>query len=99
MRLQAEGLPDAMDRRRRMANRIGHAAQAPMRPPGRACLQRPADRVGDLVIADLAWGPRARFVIKAVKPIPRKALTPLADRAAEDPQSLGDQSVVHALGY
>src|SRR5512143_3873303 len=98
MRLQAEGLTDAMHPRASVANCLGHAAQAPMRGPGRARLQRSADRLGDLVITNLAWCARSRLVIKSVKPIPGKALAPLPHRAAEDAQSLRYQPVVNPFG-
>lgn len=68
-----------------------------MRGPGRARLQRSADRLGDLVITNLAWCARSRLVIKSVKPIPGKALAPLPHRAAEDAQSLRYQPVVKSL--
>src|SRR5512143_393327 len=98
MRLQAEGLTDAMHPRASVATYPGHAAQAPMRGPGRARLQRSADRLGDLVITNLAWCARSRLVIKSVKPIPGKALAPLPHRAAEDAQSLRYQPVVNPFG-
>src|SRR5512147_1554906 len=69
-----------------------------MRGPGRARLQRSADRLGDLVITNLAWCARSRLVIKSVKPIPGKALAPLPHRAAEDAQSLRYQPVVNPFG-
>ncbi len=52
MRLQAEGLPDAMDGGWCVVGGCGHLAQRPMRRVGRLCLQRAADEIGDLFIAN-----------------------------------------------
>ena len=97
MRLQAKGLPDAMDRRWRMTDSLSHRAQAPMRCPRRSRLQRAPNRLGDLLVANLARSPRPRLVVQPFKTVPRKPLAPLTDRAAEDPQPLGNLSVVAAF--
>ena len=60
VRLQAEGAPDAVDGGGRVADRLGHRAQRPVGRARRRRLQGQADRLGDLVVADLArrTGPR-----------------------------------------
>ena len=74
MRLQPEGLPDAMDGRGREADRLGHRAQAPMgRVRGRR-LQRALDHFGNLVVADRARRARPRLVLQPVEPGFGKAL-------------------------
>ena len=50
--LQAESAPDAMDGGWHVADRPGHQTERPVRRPGRRCLQRQADRLGDLVVTD-----------------------------------------------
>ena len=94
MRLQPEGLPDAMDGRGRMADRRRHGAQAPVRGARRPRLQRPPDGVGDRVVADPARRARPRLVVEAVQALRGKPLAPLADRAPANAQPLGDQPVV-----
>src|SRR5690606_31848962 len=59
MRLQAEGAPDSMHRRRGMADLLGHAPQAPVRTALGTRLERLADRRSDLVVADFARRARA----------------------------------------
>jgi hypothetical protein len=98
MRLQPVGLPDAVDGRWRMANRRRHSPQAPVRSTGWPCLQRPADRVGDLIVADLPGCARPRLVVEPIQPQPSEALAPFANRAPENPQPLGDQAVVPTFG-
>ena len=98
MRLQPVGLPDAVDGRWRTANRRRHSPQAPVRFTGWPRLQRPADRVGDLIVADLPGCTRPRLVVEPIQPQPSEALAPFANRAPENPQPLGDQAVVPTFG-
>jgi hypothetical protein len=63
MRLQAERLPNPMDRGRRMTHGSRHRPQAPVRRALRAGLQRLADRGGDLIVTDLTWRARTRLVV------------------------------------
>jgi hypothetical protein len=49
-------------------------------------LQRPADRLGDRLVADPPGGAWPRFVIKAVEPMLGKAPTPFADRRRIQPE-------------
>jgi hypothetical protein len=86
-----------MDRRRRMTNRLGHAAQAPMRRSRWPRLQRPPHRLGDLLVTDLARRPRPRLIVQSVKAMACKPLSPLADRPPENPQPIGDLPIVTAF--
>src|SRR3546814_3266170 len=63
VRLKAKGFPDAMDGRRRVVDGFSHRPQAPMRRASRRRLQGQPDRLGDLVIADLARPARPRLVV------------------------------------
>ena len=97
VRLQPEGLPDAMDGRRRVADRRGQGAQAPVGGARWPRLQRPPDRVGDCVIADPARRARARLVVKAVQAVRHEPLAPLANRSPANAQPLGDQPIVTSI--
>jgi hypothetical protein len=68
VRLQPEGSPHAMDGGRRVTDRFGHRTQRPVRRAVRRCLQGPADRIGDLVVADLAWRAGPWLVKQPVQP-------------------------------
>ncbi len=98
MRLQAEGLPNPMDRRRRIAGRSGHAAQRPMRRVGRRLLQRPADRLGNRLVADPPWRARARLVVQPVEPMLGKPPTPFADGGRIRPELSRDLLVLKPGG-
>jgi hypothetical protein len=98
MRLQTEGPPDPMDRGGRVADRARHAAQGPMGCVRRRLFQRPADRLGDLVVADAPRRPRARLVVEPVEPTLREPATPFADRRRIRSQPRGDLLVLEALG-
>jgi hypothetical protein len=67
MRLKVERLPNAMDGRGRKSDRARHRAQAPMRRIPRRRIQRQANRLGDLVIADPARRAGARLVEEAIE--------------------------------
>jgi hypothetical protein len=77
VRLKAEGLPDAMDRGRRVPDGLSHGTQRPVRRVGRPRFQRHANRLRDLLIANLARGARARLIVKTVKMMNRKSTPPL----------------------
>ena len=66
MRLQAESLPDAVDRRRRITRSAGHRAQAPVRHSERRLFQGADDDRRNLLIADLEPRPGARLVQEPV---------------------------------
>jgi hypothetical protein len=84
MRLQAERLPDPMDRGRRMAHSRRHSPQAPLRGALGSGLQRLADGGGDLVIADLTWRAGTRLIIQPVHPRTGEAVAPLAGGVGAD---------------
>ena len=95
VRLQPEGAPDAVDGRRRIAHRLRHRAQRPVRRPGRRRLQRQPDRLGDLVVADLARRAGPRLVEQPVQPVRGEAATPLAHRVGVRPHLGADRLVLH----
>ena len=97
MRLQAEGLPDAMDRRRRVSAGACHRAQAPMGAAGRRFLQRAGDDLGDLLVADPVRRPRTWLVVEPVEPALGKAPAPLADRVRVGPHPLDNGLVLQPL--
>ena len=76
MRLQAEGPPDAMNGRGRVAARPRHRAKAPMGRVRRRLFQRQPDRFRDGVIADLTRRAGAGFVVQTVEALRRIAATP-----------------------
>jgi hypothetical protein len=96
MGLQPVGLPDAVDGRRRMTNCFRHAAQAPVRSPRRPAFERSTDRVGDLVVANLARCARPRLVIQPIQPKSCEPLSPFANRPAENAQPFRDFAVMPA---
>ena len=97
MRLQREGLPDAMDGGGREAGRLGHRAQAPMgRVRGRR-LQRALDHFGNLGVADRARRARPRLVRQPVEPGFGKAGAPLADGMLAAAERRRDRLVDPAL--
>jgi hypothetical protein len=97
MRLQPEGLPDAMHRRGRVADLLSHRPQAPVRRSLRKCLQRLADRGCNLIVTDLARRTRARLVVKTFQPLRRKAIAPRTHRCRTDTDLGGDLLVVEPL--
>jgi hypothetical protein len=80
MRLKVERPPNAMDGRGRKSDRARHRAQAPMRRIPRRGLQRQANRLGDLVIADPARRAGARLVEEAINPALGEPSPPFANR-------------------
>ena len=62
-----------------MANGLGHGPQAPVRCTLGARLQRLADGVGNLVIADLTWRTGTRLVVQPIHTFAGKPPTPHAD--------------------
>ena len=89
-----EGSPDAVDGGRRVADRLGHRAQRPVRRSRRCRLQRQPDRVGDLAVADLAGRPWPRLVQQTVQPMRSEAAAPLADRVGVRPDLGADRLVL-----
>ena len=98
VRLQAEGLPDAMDGGWRVAGGCGHLAQRPMRRVGRLCLQRAADEIGDLFIANLARRSGTRLIVKTINAGGGEAPPPFANRIGVCANNSTDRLVLHPLG-
>ena len=97
VRLQAEGAPDAVHRRRRDARRPGHRAAAPVgRIVGRR-LQRPRHHFGDLVVADPARRAAPRLIVEAADAFLGKAAAPQADGPSRDAQLLRDRRVAQPV--
>src|SRR5207342_3286702 len=98
MRLQAEGLPDPMDRRRRYARRLRHAARTPVRGVCGLCFERLCDNLLDPVIADLAWRTASRLVVDAIKAMLCEPIAPRPDGLARDAHYTCDLAVVQPIG-
>ena len=94
MRLQAEGPPDAMNGRGRVAARPRHRAKAPMGRVRRRLFQRQPDRFCDGVIADLTRRAGAGFVVQTVEALRRIAATPLAHGVRARLETNGDLLVL-----
>ena len=69
-----------------------------MRAIRRRLFQGEADDLLDLLIADLARSPGARFVVEAVEPMLGKAPTPLADRVRVGTHLLHNRLVLQPIG-
>ena len=69
-----------------------------MRAIRRRLIQSAADDLRDLLIANLARSPGARFIVETVEPALSKAPTPFADRIRVGPQALNDRLVLQPLG-
>ena len=85
VRLQAEGAPDTVHRRRRDARRPGHRAAAPVGRTVGHRLQRPGHHLGDLVVADPARRAGPRLIVEPAEPPLGKAAAPQADGRRETP--------------
>jgi len=94
VRLQTEGAPDAMHRRRRMTDLLNHAPEAPVGATPWARLQRFADRARDFVVANLARRAGPRLVVETVHTLVGKAVAPGADRVRADPKLRRDLFVL-----
>lgn len=93
VRLEAEGAPDAMDRRLRDSHVRGQGARAPVaRSLGRG-LQGGCHHLFDLLIQDRAGHARPRFIEQPIEPVHAEALAPLADGVQMDVQVRGDLRV------
>src|SRR3546814_19057865 len=82
-----------MDGRRRVVDGFSHRPQAPMRRASRRRLQGQPDRLGDLVIADLARPARPRLVVKPVETLFGETPPPLADRVLHRPNRSEERRV------
>ena len=80
VRPQAEGAPDAPDRRVREAAFLGHRAQRPMGGVCRRRGERPLDNLGHPIVRERPRPSRPRLVRQAVDALLQKAAAPLADR-------------------
>ena len=85
VRLQAEGAPDAPDRRVRKAAFLGHRAQRPMGGVRRRRAERPLDNLGHLIVRERSRPSRPRLIRQ-----------PLDARLQEAPAPLADRVLVHA---
>ena len=85
VRLQAEGAPDAPDRRVRKAAFPGHRAQRPMGGVRRRRAERPLDNLGHLIVRERSRPSRPRLIRQ-----------PLDARLQEAPAPLADRVLVHA---
>src|SRR5258708_25266449 len=93
VRLQPEGSPDTMDGRGRVIDGVGHRPQAPVRGAFWRRLQGQPDRLGDLVIADLARPARTGLVQKSVQALLGKSPAPFADCVLDSARAFGDRLV------
>src|SRR5258708_5454273 len=93
VRLQAEGSPDAMDGRGRVIDVFGHPPQAPVRGVFWRRLYGQPDRLGALVIADLARPARTGLVQKSVQALLGKSPAPFADCVLDSARAFGDRLV------
>ena len=87
-----------MDRRRRFARRLRHAARAPVRRVRGLCFERLCDNLLDPVIADLAWRAASRLVVEAIKAMLRKPLAPRPHGLARDAHRICNLAVVQPIG-
>jgi hypothetical protein len=78
MRLEVERLPYPMNRRGREACGFRNRAQAPVRRVSRRRLERLANDLSDLVVADLARRARTEFVVETIDATLREPPSPLA---------------------
>ena len=97
MRLKVERLPNAMDGRGRKSDRARHRAQAPMRRIPRRRIQRQANRLGDLVIADPARRAGARLVEEAIEAMLGEPAPPFAHRVGGCVDAQADVLVLRAF--
>ena len=87
-----------MDRRRRYARRLRHAARAPVRGVCGLCFERLCDNLLDPVIADLAWRTASRLVVDAIKAMLCEPIAPRPDGLARDAHYTCDLAVVQPIG-
>ena len=80
VRLQAEGAPDAPDRRVRKAAFLGHRAQRPMGGVRRRRAERPLDNLGHLIVRERSRPSRPRLIRQPLDALLQEAAAPLADR-------------------
>ena len=80
VRLQAEGAPDAPDRRVRKAAFLGHRAQRPMGGVRRRRAERPLDNLGHLIARERSRPSRPRLIRQPLDALLQEAAAPLADR-------------------
>ena len=80
VRLQAEGAPDAPDRRVRKAAFPGHRAQRPMGRVRRRRAERPLDNLGHLIVRERPRPSRPRLIRQPLDALLQEAAAPLADR-------------------
>ena len=72
MRLQAECLPNPMDRGRCMTHSLRHGPQAPMRRSLRTRLQGSTDCGGNYAVANLAWCTGTWLIVQPIQSIAGK---------------------------
>ena len=98
VRLQREGLPDAVDRRRRVPRLAGHRARAPVRRLPRLFLQRLAHHLGHGGVIDAPGTAGPRLVLEPVHAVLGEAVAPLPGGEVVDAERIGDLHVVEPLG-
>ena len=94
MRLQAEGAPDTVDRRRRVADCLRHRAERPVGRSRGYRLEGQADCLSNLVIADLARRAGSWLVEKSIDAARGEAATPFRDRVGVCPYLGADRLVL-----
>jgi hypothetical protein len=97
VRLEPEGLPDAVHRGLRQACLARDLADAPMRAVLRSSLQGPGHQLGHALIANRARTSGAQFVVQSHHAVLYKPTTPLAHGGVRHSQAPGDLLVRHSL--
>ena len=93
VRLQAEGAPDAPDRRVRQPRLLRHRAQRPVGRVHRRRGERSLDHLCHLLVLDGPRAPRAGFVRQALDAVLDEAAAPFAHRVLVHPDLCGHRLV------
>lgn len=98
VRLQAERVPYATDRRVRMAGGRGHRTDRPVRRIGGLRLQRSFNHRRHSIVVDRPRAAGSRLVQQPVDAIVQKPTAPLADHALADPEFGRHLLALQAIG-
>lgn len=98
MRLQPEGVPDAMNRGPADLRVLGHRTNAPVGDPFGLALEGLADQLGDLLVGDGARPTGAHLIVQTHQSVLQIALAPLADHLFAQADLLGDGLVGQPFG-
>jgi hypothetical protein len=98
VRLQAEGLPDSLDRRSRNGGFLGHRADRPMGAPWRFAVECFADELGDLFIGNGSGAAGTQLIMQAGNSLFPVTLPPQAYGLAAVVDLVGDVAIGQALG-